>query len=239
MPAVRGSSSRCAVCPRLRVANSSRTTVSPARRADLLGSSGEGVRRRTLRRWRREHLRQKSLTQPAVLRTLQSYWQPAAKMVAGMEPSVRRILASRAVTNALLCTISSGVMKSAGRDSRHRGAGFPLPRWMGTPGTGTGAGTGAGTSTTPGHTLQRARFARRGVARYDTAVSPAVYLDVCCLKRPFDDATHLGFAEQAQAQWFVTTDYRLLKRGRMHAGRLRVAVTGPIELPLPGLGDEA
>lgn len=64
-----------------------------------------------------------------------------------------------------------------------------------------------------------------------------MYLDVCCFKRPFDDALHLAFAEQSAARWFATTDDRLLARAREHREQLRVDVLGPDELPLPLEGE--
>ncbi len=51
------------------------------------------------------------------------------------------------------------------------------------------------------------------------------------------DALHLAFAEQSAAEWFVTTDYILLKRALNHRAQLRVPVVRPDELPLPD-GDE-
>ena len=92
-----------------------------------------------------------------------------------------------------------------------------------------------------------------------------VYLDVCCVKRPFDDAAidrstsdsaaararlltaigfkpldalHLAFAEQAAARWFVTTDHRLLNRATTERERLRLEVVFPDQVPLPGRGDQ-
>lgn len=52
------------------------------------------------------------------------------------------------------------------------------------------------------------------------------------------DALHLAFAEQSKAQWFVTTDDRLLKRAGTERERLRVEVLRPDQLPLPVQGDE-
>ena len=46
------------------------------------------------------------------------------------------------------------------------------------------------------------------------------------------DALHLAFAEQAQAQWFLTTDDRLLKRAHSYGTELRVQVLKPDELPV-------
>src|SRR4051812_9225653 len=159
-----------------------------------------------------------------------------------------------------------------------------------------------------------------GCRWYDGQVSDIVYLDICCFKRPFDDATlervrreaeavaavldaavhgrvrlvrspahdienernpredrrlatllwleaavlrvsasreageravelaaigftpldalHLAFAEQSAAQWFVTTDDRLLKRARTHRNQLQVEVLSPDQLVLPAEGDE-
>ncbi len=52
------------------------------------------------------------------------------------------------------------------------------------------------------------------------------------------DALHLAFAEQSEAQWFVTTDDRLLKRARTERESLRVEVLRPDQLPLPAQGNE-
>jgi predicted nucleic acid-binding protein len=47
------------------------------------------------------------------------------------------------------------------------------------------------------------------------------------------DALHLAFAEAAGTTWFATTDDRLLRRARDHAGALRVPVLGPDQIPIP------
>ena len=65
-----------------------------------------------------------------------------------------------------------------------------------------------------------------------------LYLDVCCFKRPFDDALHLAFAEQSAARWFVTTDDRLLKRAMTQRERLHVEVVRPDQVPLETRGDD-
>ena len=86
-----------------------------------------------------------------------------------------------------------------------------------------------------------------------------VYLDVCCLKRPFDDqrsariqvetaavaaliaraeggAIRLvrspahAFAEESGAVWLATTDDRMITLGQRHAARLRVKVANPTRL---------
>lgn len=46
------------------------------------------------------------------------------------------------------------------------------------------------------------------------------------------DALHLACAEQAGAQWFATTDDRLLARARRHHQALRISVVGPAAVPL-------
>lgn len=46
------------------------------------------------------------------------------------------------------------------------------------------------------------------------------------------DASHLAFAEQSQARWFVTTDDRLLKRAVTHHDQLRVEVLQPDHISL-------
>ena len=51
------------------------------------------------------------------------------------------------------------------------------------------------------------------------------------------DALHLAFAEQSQAQWFATTDDRLLKRARVHEDRMRVHVLAPDDVPASGKED--
>jgi hypothetical protein len=51
-------------------------------------------------------------------------------------------------------------------------------------------------------------------------------------------ALHLAFAEQSEAQWFVTTDDRLLKHAGTERESLRVEVLRPDQLPLPAQGDE-
>jgi predicted nucleic acid-binding protein len=46
------------------------------------------------------------------------------------------------------------------------------------------------------------------------------------------DALHLAFAEHADAEWFVTTDDRLLKRAATRKDQLRVHVVTPERLSL-------
>jgi hypothetical protein len=50
------------------------------------------------------------------------------------------------------------------------------------------------------------------------------------------EASHLAFAEQSQATWFVTTDDRLLKRATTHHGQLRIEVLKPDQIPLSNEG---
>ena len=98
----------------------------------------------------------------------------------------------------------------------------------------------------PAHDLENGRNPRE-----DRRLATALWLDAAAVRLPASaeaterarelvamgftpiDALHLAFAEHAQAQWFVTTDDRLLKRGRAQADRLRIPVTGPMRLPLP------
>ena len=47
------------------------------------------------------------------------------------------------------------------------------------------------------------------------------------------DALHLAFAEQADAEWFITTDDRLLKRAQANRDQLRVQVLKPEQFPIP------
>lgn len=84
-------------------------------------------------------------------------------------------------------------------------------------------------------------------------MSDVVYLDVCCLKRPFDDqrsprvqletvaviqalgfgvldALHAAYAEEAGARWLATTDDRLLAAGRRNRDALGVEIVNPIQL---------
>jgi hypothetical protein len=51
-------------------------------------------------------------------------------------------------------------------------------------------------------------------------VSDVVYLDVCCLKRPFDD----------QRSTRVQLEARLVALGRKHRDALRVEITNPIHV---------
>jgi hypothetical protein len=74
-----------------------------------------------------------------------------------------------------------------------------------------------------------------------------IYLDACCLNRPFDDqrqprirlelealgfgdfdALHLACAERGGAEVFLTTDDKLLRRAERHAGQLRVRAVNPV-----------
>ena len=75
-----------------------------------------------------------------------------------------------------------------------------------------------------------------------------VYLDMCSLKRPFDDqrqlrvreldalgfqpldALHVAFAERAGARWFVTCDDGLLRVAGRFGNALRTLVVAPGEL---------
>ena len=60
---------------------------------------------------------------------------------------------------------------------------------------------------------------------------PTIYLDVCCLNRPFDDQTqalHLACAESGGADVFLTTDDKLLHKAAACAERLRVRVENPL-----------
>jgi predicted nucleic acid-binding protein len=50
------------------------------------------------------------------------------------------------------------------------------------------------------------------------------------------DASHLAFAEQSQARWFVTTDDRLLKRAANHHGQLHIEVLKPDQISLSNVG---
>jgi predicted nucleic acid-binding protein len=50
------------------------------------------------------------------------------------------------------------------------------------------------------------------------------------------DASHLAFAEQSKARWFVTTDDRLLKRATTHRGQLRIEVLKPDQISLSNEG---
>ena len=58
-------------------------------------------------------------------------------------------------------------------------------------------------------------------------MSDIVYLDVCCLKRPFDDT---AYAEEAGARWLVTTDDQLIASGQRHRDALGVEIVNPIRL---------
>jgi hypothetical protein len=49
---------------------------------------------------------------------------------------------------------------------------------------------------------------------------------------PAMDALHVAFAEAADARWLVTCDDQLLALGRRCATDLRVAVVGPVDLPV-------
>jgi predicted nucleic acid-binding protein len=46
------------------------------------------------------------------------------------------------------------------------------------------------------------------------------------------DALHLAFAEKSEAQWFVTTDDRLLRRAIDRRDQMQVEVVRPDQLPL-------
>jgi len=52
------------------------------------------------------------------------------------------------------------------------------------------------------------------------------------------DALHLAFAEQSQANWFATTDDRLIKRARKQHALLRVQVLKPDQLLLSEEGEK-
>jgi len=52
------------------------------------------------------------------------------------------------------------------------------------------------------------------------------------------DALHLAFAEQSQANWFATTDDRLLKRARKQHALLRVQVLKPDQLSVGEEGEK-
>lgn len=86
-------------------------------------------------------------------------------------------------------------------------------------------------------------------------VSDIVYLDICCFKRPFDDATQERVRREAEA---VATILDHVSRGNVRLvrspahdfenerhpredrrDRLSVRVLGPDEVPLPGERDEA
>ena len=68
------------------------------------------------------------------------------------------------------------------------------------------------------------RSSRSALGWYDSLVREIVYLDICCFKRPFDDA----------AQERV----RRLKRAATYQDRLRVQVRTPDGLPLSREGDQ-
>jgi hypothetical protein len=51
------------------------------------------------------------------------------------------------------------------------------------------------------------------------------------------DASHLAYAEAAQARWFITTDDRLLKLAARHRGQLRVEVILPERIEPDRRGD--
>ena len=52
------------------------------------------------------------------------------------------------------------------------------------------------------------------------------------------DALHLAFAEQSQANWFATTDDRLIKRARKQHALLRVQVLKPDQLSVGEEGEK-
>lgn len=52
------------------------------------------------------------------------------------------------------------------------------------------------------------------------------------------DALHLALAEHAQAQWFVTTDDRLIRKALEQRGQMRIKVVRPDEMRLGAEEDE-
>jgi hypothetical protein len=72
-------------------------------------------------------------------------------------------------------------------------------------------------------------------------VAVLVYLDFCCLKRPFDDqrspriqlettAIAALIAEEIEADWLANTDDQLIALGRKHRDGLHVAIANPIHV---------
>jgi hypothetical protein len=62
-----------------------------------------------------------------------------------------------------------------------------------------------------------------------------LYLDMCCLKRPFDDQSHprifhAASAEAAGADALATCDDRLIAAARRAGSLIRVRVAGVLEL---------
>ena len=65
-----------------------------------------------------------------------------------------------------------------------------------------------------------------------------IYLDVCCLNRPFDDQTQERIRLESEAV-LLTTDDRLLSKAREHRDILHVRVENPIVwmIEVTGNGD--
>ncbi|WP_420642969.1 hypothetical protein [Candidatus Leptofilum sp.] len=56
-----------------------------------------------------------------------------------------------------------------------------------------------------------------------------IYLDVCCLNRPFDDQTQDRMRLETEAiDVFLTTDDKLIRKANHLAGQLNVVVDNPL-----------
>ena len=56
-----------------------------------------------------------------------------------------------------------------------------------------------------------------------------IYLDTCCLNRPFDDQTQDRVRLEAKADVYLSTDDRLLKLAKRMSKRLKIRVENPLE----------
>ncbi len=55
-----------------------------------------------------------------------------------------------------------------------------------------------------------------------------IYLDACCLNRPFDDQTQPRIALETQAI-FLTTDDRLIKKAQNNIPLIQVKIDNPVQ----------
>jgi predicted nucleic acid-binding protein len=59
-----------------------------------------------------------------------------------------------------------------------------------------------------------------------------IYLDVCCLNRPYDDQTkdriHIACAEEAGADVFLSTDDRLVRAAKRQQEATKVEIENPL-----------